>query len=285
MAKKRGTRRSSINKRRKGVLAYAIPWLKRFGMIGGACVVVLWAGAWFFLSDVDQAAAGWVKNKTLEVTSAAGFQVRDILVEGRVHTSPEILKAIINVKKGDPLFLLDPVEAQELIERISWVRSAQVERRLPGTVYIGLEERVPLALWQKNREVRLLDSRGEVIEALTLEPFKDLVMVMGEGAPEAAPLLLENLVAVPDIYPRVKLATRISNRRWDLRMKNGVVVKLPEEDPGLTLVRLAEAQGESELLDKGFVTIDLREGGRITVRTKPGGVREYKAGLNMKNEI
>ncbi|MCB9982477.1 MAG: FtsQ-type POTRA domain-containing protein [Rhodospirillales bacterium] len=211
-----------------------------------------------------------------------GFAVTDILVEGREYTDPHVLLAIVNIRKGDPLFAFNPRQAQELISQISWVNKAQVERRWPGTIYIGLEERQPLALWQSDKHLKLLDSKGKIIATSDLQRFADLVLVMGRGAPAAAPELIGNLKAEEKIYPRVETAKWIGERRWDLKLKNGMEIKLPERDASLALRRLAEAQGYDGLLDKDLLSIDMREPDRITIRTKPGAVQEYKTDLKIE---
>ncbi len=273
-----GTRKKTLQKKRRGKRAVFLVRVKRFGLIFGAFVLTLWVGAWLHFSDSFTKAAHWTKQEIITASADLGFVTQNILVEGRVNTDADVLRALINVGKGDPLFSFDPSEAQSLIERIAWVRSAHVERQLPGTIYIGLEERRPLALYQESKKLSLLDERGDVITRDGLSKFKDLVIVMGKGSPERAPGFFKNLEAEPVLFERARSAKWIDERRWDLRMAGGAVVKLPEGDLGLALRRLAVAQEDDGLLDKGLASIDLREADRIVVRTKPGAVQEYKAG-------
>lgn len=205
--------------------------------------------------------------------------MQDILVEGRVYSDPDVLRAVINIERGDPIFAFDPVDAKDLIERLAWVKEAHVERRLPHTIYIGLVEREPIALWQNKQKIRVIDSEGVTLSDSRLAPFGDLLIVVGENAPAHAPEFLALLTAEPDIKKRTEAATWSGNRRWDLKLKNGVTVKLPESDVGLALRKLAQAQTDDGLLDKDLTIIDLREEGRITVQTKPGAVKDYQAGL------
>lgn len=282
----KGTRRSTTtNKRRKGLGANMLPWLRRFGMVLACLGLLAWAGAWFFLSEADTKTADWIDNKIVQTTASLGFTVDNIMLQGRVHADTDVLKAIINTQKDDPLFSFEPESAKTLIERMTWVKAAHVERRWPNTIYIKLQERKPLALLQQNKKLKLLDQSGEVIAAKTIEPFKTLVIVMGQGAAKKAPTLLQTLMAEPDLYAKTDSAGLISGRRWDLVLKNGVRIKLPEHDMGLALSRLTKAQNEDKLLDKNLTTIDVRDNSRIVIRTKPGAVQEYqeyKAGFPTK---
>ena len=165
-----------------------------------------------------------------------------------------------------------------MIEKLSWVKAAQVERRMPDTIYIGLEERVPMALWQRHKRLSLIGSEGVILTDHKLERFKDYIIVVGEDVPAKAPEFLRLLRSEPIIQSRVEAATLISKRRWDLTLKNNILVKLPENETALSLRRLAVTQEEENLMDKDIREIDMRDPLRITVRTKPGAVQEYKAG-------
>jgi len=280
--RKKGTRQSSFNKRRKGMLSVVIPWTRRFGVALAVFAGILWVSSWLYLSGTLARAGDWTEDKVWEVTADMGFAIENIMVEGREYTDTSVLLAIVNVEKGDPLFSFDPGQAQKLMSQIGWVETAQVERRWPDTIYVGLKERAPLALWQTDKRVKLLDEHGEIIVTDRLERFADLVMVMGKDAPDHAQGLIGNLKAETLVHDRVETAKWVGDRRWDLRLKNGIEVKLPEEDMGLALRRLAKAQDDDGLLDKNIVSIDMREADRISVRTKPGTVQEYKVDLKIE---
>lgn len=261
--------------------AVVVSWLKQFGKVTAILIFIGWLGAWFFLSDADTRSVEWTKEAALGTTVDMGFKIENILVEGRVNTDVDVLKGLLNAEKGDPLFAFNPREARDLVERIAWIRSARVERRWPDTVYVELEERRPLALWQKDKKLKLIDERGDVITDYNLARFEDLIVVVGDRAWAQAPVFLAVLAAEPEIEKRVESASWIGNRRWDLKLKEGTVVKLPENDTDFALRRLAMAHAEDNLLDLDVKAIDLREPEKIVIRSAPGEAQEYKAGLKL----
>ena len=273
-----GTRRSTILKRRSGGAERLILFVKKFGIVIAVTAVVFWVGSWLAMSGVFRQIEGRLEDRALTITSGWGFRIENILVDGRRHTDVDTLKAMINVEKGDPIFSFHPAEAKTMIERLSWVKKAHVERRLPDTIYIKLEERTPIALWQRNQRLALVDSEGVVLSDRDLGEFKNLLIVVGDRAPYNAASLLSMLRAEPEIEKRVEAAILVSGRRWDLKLKNGVEVKLPEAELGVALRKLAINHEEESILDKDVLTIDVRESDRITVRTKPGAVQDFKAG-------
>jgi cell division protein FtsQ len=82
-------------------------------------------------------------------------------------------------------------------------------------------------------------------------------------------VLLDALTDRPEIQTRVIAAMRISERRWDLRMKNGTDVMLPEGHEVEALDRLLILQQETALLDRPLQAIDMRLGDRLVLRPQP----------------
>ncbi len=240
---------------------------------------------WLWLSGGVQRGHAWLTESYLNYAADAGFKVQDILVEGRVHTDGAQLLALIGMQRGDPIMDFKPDEVRAEIEKISWVRTARVERRLPGTIYVGLQERVPLALWQNGKKLHVIDADGKILTSEGLGPFRNLPVVVGEGAPANAAAMLKLLNAEPSIQGRVEAARWVGQRRWDLHLENGLVVRLPESDLALALRRLAVTQDKEKILDRDLVAIDVRENDRIIVQTRPGTVQDYKDQLKAGKQI
>ncbi len=278
--KKTGAYRLSAKK-----LSAAAILARRIGLRVGIVTLALWVGSWIWLSGSIGKAHEWSSQKIISASADMGFTVQNIMVEGRINSDSDILLGVINAQKGDALFSFNLEQMSARLEEITWVKSARVERRLPDTLYIGLQERRPMALLQKNKKLSLIDEDGAFLSDRNLKKFNDLVIIAGKDAPARAPELLEVLAAEPVLQKRVESASRIGARRWDLKMNNGVAVRLPENDMGLAIRRLALAQEKDGLLDKDILGLDLRKNDRIIIRTRPGKVQEYKASYKPGNDI
>ena len=120
------------------------------------------------------------------VTAASGLRVTDIVIEGRANTPEPLLRAAIGVSKGDPILGFSLEETRARIETIPWVEHATVERRLPGTVVVNLQERRPFAIWQNQGKFVLVDRAGQVVANQDVAQFRHLPLIVGQGAPGAA---------------------------------------------------------------------------------------------------
>lgn len=227
----------------------------------------MWAFAWVAMSGVMERTSSRIEQAVLDRTAQNGFAIRNILVEGRENIDAQDLKAAIGLSWGDPVFGFDADAVRARIEALSWVRSARVERRLPDTVFVKITERTPLALWQNDGVLSLIDTGGKVLSQENLERFQTLPLVVGSGAPEGARTILDLIESTPPLRNRLAAAIRIGERRWDIKLTNGLVVKLPEQNVDLALRRIADSQSREGLLDRGLVAIDLREKDRMILRT------------------
>jgi len=195
-----------------------------------------------------------------------GLAVQEIRVDGRENTPREALLAAIGATPGDPILDFDPRAAKERLERIAWIERAHVERQLPGTVYIRIEERRAFAIWQRDGRFSVIDREGRVMATDRLDAFGPLPLVVGAGAERAAAPMVDLLKAQPEIANRTQAIVRVSERRWNLRLHNGADVLLPEGHEAAALARLAELHARERLLDRPVAAVDMRLPDRLVVR-------------------
>jgi cell division protein FtsQ len=213
----------------------------------------------------------------LYMTADLGLSVQEVMVTGRNETAAADMIAAIDVQRGTPMLAVDPEAVRQRLKKLSWVRDARVERRLPGVIAIAVEERVPMALWQRGGKLVLVDREGAVILRSGLDRFRHLVTLVGDDAPKGAPELLAVLAAEPQLERRVNAAIRIGERRWNLQMDNGIDVRLPETDIAAAWAQLAQLERDQKVLGRDVITIDLRLPDRFVIRVNPDQARRGKA--------
>ncbi len=243
------------------------------GLASGLFVVAALAGIaglgllWRSDAIADALAKG---TAAIDTRSAElGLTVRSVLVEGRVETPAASVLTALSVQRGQPLLAFDPGAAKLRLEQLGWVREAAVERRFPGTILVKLVERHPLALWQHDGKLALVDDTGSVIARDHIERFASLPIVVGDDAPQYAPALLAMLGSEPGLKSRVTAAVRVSGRRWNLRLDNAIDVRLPEERAEAAWKRLADLDRAYGLLRRDIIAIDLRMPDRLVLQLPP----------------
>ena len=257
--------RKSTRGRRSMTALWKRPWVIRGGAIIGFAMLVGavgWIGADGRLNDAyENARVGLV-----DISAAAGLVTSEVFVVGREKTPRRVLIDALDVTLGAPLLSFDAEAARRRIEAIGWVREAVVERRFPDTIFLRIEERDPLALWQKNGRLFVIDNDGVVIKGASPQNYALLPVIVGDDAPANAGLLLTVLASEPSLHQRVAAAVRVGGRRWNLRFDNGVDVELPEQNFAAAWRRLAEFERIHQLLARDITAIDLRLPDRLVVR-------------------
>ncbi len=233
------------------------------GLLGG--IGWLSASGWFGRQAERLADSFYVQ------TVDAGFAVEDVLVQGRQRTARGEVLTALQVERGVAILAFDPRIAKERLEALPWVLRAEVERRLPRLVYVRLVEREPLAIWQLDGKLAVIDQTGAVIAKAEVEEFAHLPLVVGQDAPLYARDFLQILVSEPKLNERVVAAVRVGARRWNVRLDGGIDVQLPAAEPAEAWAQLARIERQQSVLESDVVVIDLRLPDRLIVRSLDKG--------------
>ncbi len=274
MSRVRHTPRNSVNDRPAG---WRLLLRRQRALVRPAIGVALVCCVLFVVfviarSSVPAAPGGMMssfRERLGRMSAASGMSVNEIRIEGRENTPEPLLRAALGVSKGDPMLGFSLEQARARIETLSWVEHATVERRLPGTVVVFLEERRPFAIWQNQGKYVLVDRDGQIVADQDVAQFRHLPLIVGAGAPAAAKTLLSALTDRPGLAAKVVASVRVGERRWNLRMTNGMDVMLPEGHEIAALDRLTQLQQEHEVLDRPLLAIDMRLPDRLVFRPRP----------------
>ena len=249
-------------------------------IVAGIFIAMLFAatGITAFLWRSGTVSSGFDQMRGAVIARSAdmGMTVRTVLVQGRDETSRDSILAALGVARGQPLLAFDPAAAKERLERLGWVREAAVERRFPGTIAVRIVERRPLALWQRDGKLALVDDTGTVIEQDNIARFASLPIIVGDDAPRHAAALLAMLASEPRLKAHVSAAVWVADRRWNLHLDNGIDVRLPEERPEAAWARLADLDRNTGLLQRDLIAIDLRTNNRLILQLSPAAARRLR---------
>jgi cell division protein FtsQ len=208
-----------------------------------------------FLSDTRNAAA-----------NAAGFRIASVRLNGRKQLTQDEILAIGGVNGRSSLLFLDAAIVRDRLKANPWIADANVLKLYPDRLQIDVTERTAFALWQEDGRLSVVADDGAVLENYVSRRFVSLPLIVGKGADTRA----KDFLALLDRYPQVRAVTRaaifVGERRWNLRLKDGLDVRLPENDVGNALALLSTLDKEDHLFSKDIVAIDMRLSDRLTVR-------------------
>jgi len=269
---------------RKAIVAGWIAFLKRglqverpmlllalllgVGAAGAGLVAGGYASAWL-------TAAG---KGALAFSAEAGFAISEVRLRGNERTPAGAVYAALEIEPGQSIFTVDPWAARESLRALPWVADAEVRRYFPDALSVRLVEKRPFALWQSPDGLVVVERGGARITGASFAEFAKLPLLLGTGAPQAAASLLAVTSAHIAVASRLRAAERISDRRWDLHLDGGVVVRLPERDPEGEIAELDRLIVESGVLERDVEMIDLRFPDRYIFRLRNGDSQPVKRG-------
>lgn len=260
-----------LTRRERRVLKRAGFWqrLTRWGALGFVLTATVLGGTGLYgsMRNGDYAAFVQAYGSPFDLAArTVGFSIRAITITGpKVLEAPEILTAA-GIDPTRSLLFLSASDVRARLMAVPLVRDAVVTRLFPNRLTIAIEERDPVALWQKDGRLSIVSGDGVVIDSDVDDRFASLPFVVGEGANVNVGEFLALLDKAGDLRGRIVAGIRVGDRRWDLKMDNGLRVALPETDPATAVQELATLDHQGKLLDKDLVSVDLRMPGRLTVR-------------------
>jgi cell division protein FtsQ len=198
--------------------------------------------------------------------NSMGFRIAAVSLSGEKHVSRADIIAAVGVTERTSLLFLDVEAARSRLKAIPWIAEATVRKLFPDRLQIRVREREPFALWQVDGRLSLIAADGTVIGSVTDPAFVALPLVVGRGAQTKARDFLALLDRYPAIREQVRASVLVAERRWNLKLKNQVDVRLPETDIGPALETLVALDRDKRLISRDILAIDLRLPDRVTVR-------------------
>ncbi len=200
------------------------------------------------------------------VARALGFGIRVVTISGEAQLSETEILALAGISPKNSLPFFDAAQARKNLEALPLIKQASVRKLYPDRIVIEIVERTPVALWQKDGDVKTIAADGAVIDEMRDQRFAALPFVVGDGANERLAEFTALLDASAELRPKIVAGVLIGERRWNLKMKSGIEVKLPERDPLSAMATLVSLQRQSRILDRDILSLDLRVDGKAFAR-------------------
>lgn len=250
---------------RRACVRLSQPPLRRLGLV---LFVVFFAATGAYGAVRGGHTEAWiaaVSEGSNAVARGFGFGIVQADVRGTRYVSREELLERAGITEHSSLLLLNAEGVRAALKQDKRIAEATVRKLYPDRLEIVVEEREGFARWQRGGQLHLIARDGTVLENDIQSRYVDLPLVVGAGAETRAAAFLDLLDRFPVVRAEVRAGVFVAERRWNLRLKNGIDVRLPEEDPALALERLVALDRSNELMSRDLTVIDLRAPDRVSV--------------------
>jgi len=197
---------------------------------------------------------------------ALGLGIERVTITGIAELRETEILAAAGITPMISLAFLDAGTVRRNLEALPLVREASVRKLYPNAVSLTIVEREPYALWQRNGELFVVAADGTVIDTMRDARFARLPFVVGDEANIRAKEYADLLDEAGPLKNRIRAGTLVAGRRWNLKLDNGVDIRLPEHDAREALARFVAVEREQKLADRDILAIDLRMPDRVMLR-------------------
>jgi cell division protein FtsQ len=254
------------------------------GIAGSALLLVATLGYGAIAGGHVGDIVDWLKVARDEAANAAGFRIAEISLTGPKEVSREEILTTAGVGGRASLLFLDADAARKRLMANPWIADAAVLKLYPDRLQITITERQAFALWQEEGRVSVIAADGTVLEPFVEDRYRDLPLVVGRGAQRQAKDFLALVARYPDLRSTLRASIFVAQRRWNLRLANGVDVRLPESDVTAALDRLVALDRDKKLLSRDIVAVDLRLPDRVSVQLTDAAAQARDEALKEKKK-
>lgn len=251
------------NKVKLGVRRRLSLYYARFMLV--VKILLLFLTTLFLFTNFFQLQKQKIFNIFVDITADAGFVLEHVIIEGQRNVTENDIIESIGSDRGMPIYSLNINDIRKRIEENPWVKIALVERRLPNTLHIAVMERTPIAIWQFNQKIYIIDEEGNRITSKDIEKFADLIHVVGQDANVYARGLIEELERHPSLSKKVISAVRYGQRRWDLNLEQKINVKMPDKGFSEAYDYLHALDKKGKLFNQNYKVINLKDSSKYYI--------------------
>lgn len=153
------------------------------------------------------------------------LNIRKIIVENSLILDKEIIKKKLNYLYNENLFFLKNSDIQKSLKDSTFIESFSIKKIYPNTLKITIKEKTPIAILHHKKEKYYISSKGDLINFIKTDIFKDLPVVFGSGKDFFS--FYKNLKNIKFPIKMIKSFYYFESGRWDIIMKNNQILKLP----------------------------------------------------------
>ena len=188
---------------------------------------------------------GSINNTSL--TSIKPEKIKNIKISGLdENENMNLLENILNLNLGN-IFLLNGNEISKIISSNSLVQNYEIFKKYPHSLDIKIEKTNFLAKINSNGKTALIGSNGK----LTYTKFTDKEVPFIFGRPE-----IDEFIKFANVIEQSKFSLNqvrnlyfFPSKRWDLELKNNVILKLSKDHTKISLDQAFEILNDNSFND------------------------------------
>jgi len=200
------------------------------------------------------------------------YSLSVVNINGLNNINEDEILNLIKPYKGSSIFLIPIKKIAKKISQNNWVKSINIQSNYKDTIEINIDESKPIGIYTTGIQNILFSDDLKILEniANNEKRFSALIKFEGKNSIHESIKLIDSF---PDDFQQyVDKAFLINQRRWDLELKNSILLKLPENN-------IKEALENYKKIYINFSNEELIEIESIDLRMKKNIILKYKESI------
>ena len=200
------------------------------------------------------------------------YSLSVVNINGLNNINEDEILNLIKPYKDSSIFLIPIKKIAKKISQNNWVKSINIQSNYKDTIEINIDESKPIGIYTTGIQNILFSDDLKILEniANNEKRFSALIKFEGKNSIHESIKLIDSF---PDDFQQyVDKAFLINQRRWDLELKNSILLKLPENN-------IKEALENYKKIYINFSNEELIEIESIDLRMKQKIILKYKESI------
>ena len=212
------------------------------------------------------------------------FMLSALSIQGSSDSLNAEIREILGLNFPISSFDLDLADLRNRVLSLPPVETAEVRLEGGSILHVKVKEKVPALLLKDDTGIHVLNKNGDYIRPLlSTEYGSKLPVITGEGAQKAAAEAFILFSALDDKLDEVRGLVLVGGRRWNIVLKSGQVIMLPEKKSEQAVQKILILDKAEKILSRDIAVFDFRLPYRITLRfpeNKDGQINSKVIGVS-----
>ena len=261
------------------------PFIKK-SVFFGLPLIILLLPVFIFLKDQNN--KNLVEEIVLDfyrkIIERPEFMLSALSIQGSSDSLNAEIREILGLNFPISSFDLDLADLRNRVLSLPPVETAEVRLEGGSILHVKVKEKVPALLLKDDTGIHVLNKNGDYIRPLlSTEYGSKLPVITGEGAQKAAAEAFILFSALYDKLDEVRGLVLVGGRRWNIVLKSGQVIMLPEKKSEQAVQKILILDKAEKILSRDIAVFDFRLPYRITLRfpeNKDGQINSKVIGVS-----
>ena len=261
------------------------PFIKKLVFFGMPLIILL-LPVFIFLKDQNN--KNLVEEIVLDfyrkIIERPEFMLSALSIQGSSDSLNAEIREILGLNFPISSFDLDLADLRNRVLSLPPVETAEVRLEGGSILHVKVKEKVPALLLKDDTGIHVLNKNGDYIRPLlSTEYGSKLPVITGEGAQKAAAEAFILFSALYDKLDEVRGLVLVGGRRWNIVLKSGQVIMLPEKKSEQAVQKILILDKAEKILSRDIAVFDFRLPYRITLRfpeNKDGQINSKAIGVS-----